>query len=67
MTHPRCHRCDVEMVPGKALESTVVGHEDLGEVCTTHYGGPGRLVNCMKCEICGQSYYLGRKKDDIRN
>ena len=45
------------MKPGIALEQTCTGNPDFpgGEVVTMSPGGPGRLVECMKCEKCGWS------------
>ena len=45
------------MKPGIALEQTYTGSPDFpgGKVVTMSPGGPGRLVECMKCEKCGWS------------
>ena len=53
--HPKCPRCWGVMKPGKAIEQTRVGSPDMGEVVTMSAGGPGRLVDCMKCDACGHS------------
>ena len=52
-----CRRCGGQMKPGIALEQTYTGSTDFpgGEVVTMSPGGPGRLVECMKCEKCGWS------------
>lgn len=52
-----CDKCGAEMQPGKAMLSTVTGSPDLigGEVVTFSPGGPGKLVDCMKCPQCGWS------------
>ena len=53
----RCGRCGSEMRPGVALISTLTGEPDeLGGDCVTlNWGGPGRLVSCLKCVACGHS------------
>lgn len=45
------------MQPGIALQSTLAGIPDFagGEVCTVSPGGPGRLIDCLKCADCGYS------------
>lgn len=52
-----CRRCGGLMKPGIALEQTYTGSPDFpgGEVVTMSPGGPGRLVECMKCRECGWS------------
>lgn len=52
----KCPRCDVPMRPGVAILPTVVGEEDdIGGCVTLSYGGPGRLIDCLKCPECGHS------------
>lgn len=56
----RCKKCYVEMKSGIALENTVVGLPDFSSdkaPCTVSAGGPGKLVDCMKCPSCGYSIY----------
>lgn len=53
-----CRKCGAPMAPGKAIENTLVGIGDFGpadRVVTMSPGGPGRLVDCMKCTACGWS------------
>ena len=57
-----CRKCkrsgkDVEMVKSQAMASTTAGAEDFpNSWIVTHYsGGPGRLVDCLKCPECGWS------------
>lgn len=50
-----CKRCKVELVPGKAIEQTCGGISDFQEIVTISNGGPGRLIDCLKCPICGYS------------
>ncbi len=52
---PTCQKCGGEMKPGKALAQTVTGIPDLGEVVTLSPGGPGKLIDCLKCAECGHS------------
>ena len=49
--------CDGQMLPGIATGQTVTGSADFadGEVVTMGYGGPGRIVACRKCNVCGHS------------
>lgn len=53
-----CIRCQVPLVSGKALENTLVGYPDFlgdSDVCTVSPGGPGKLIECLKCPKCGYS------------
>lgn len=52
-----CPRCPGTMLPGKALAQTFSGTPDFPghEVVTISPGGPGELVDCLKCNICGHS------------
>lgn len=53
----RCRKCGGQMKPGKAIQQTYTGMPDFpnGAVVTLSAGGPGRLVDCDKCEKCGHS------------
>lgn len=53
----RCRRCGGEMAPGKAIAQTYAGIPDFPgkEVVTLSPGGPGVLVDCLKCRECGHS------------
>jgi len=54
----QCKRCRSEMKPGIAMQSTLVGSPDFGpsdDIVTLNPGGPGRLVDCVKCPECGYS------------
>jgi hypothetical protein len=56
-----CGRCGGRMSPGVAMWQTVVGEPDMGgEVVTMSPGGPGRLIECRKCEQCGHSVGAGK-------
>jgi len=60
-----CPKCNTEMTQGKALQQTWrAGLPDLGgsEVQTMHVGGPGKLIDCMKCPECGFSREKGEKE-----
>jgi hypothetical protein len=55
-----CQHCGTPMRPGLAIEQTYLVSVDFpGEPpstgCTMSAGGPGTLVNCMKCSACGWS------------
>ena len=56
-----CRRCGGQMRLGRALISTIRGQPDFadGEVVTQSPGGPGRLVDCLKCSACGHSVFIG--------
>ena len=56
--HSSCPRCGGAMKPGKAIEQAwTAGTPDFidSECVTMSPGGPGRLVDCMKCGECGYS------------
>lgn len=48
-----CPYCSIPLRPGMALRSTVKAHD--GGLSFSH-GGPGRLVECLKCSLCGSSW-----------
>ncbi len=52
-----CSKCGGPMRPGKAIAQTWGGSPDFigGEVVTMSPGGPGRLIDCLKCARCGWS------------
>lgn len=56
---PACHDCAIEMREGIALAQTYVGGppDFPGDThaITVSAGGPGRLVRCWKCPLCGLS------------
>lgn len=54
----RCPRCNGEMKPGIAMGQTLHGMPDFigsKDVVTVSLGGPGKLIDCMKCVNCGYS------------
>lgn len=53
-------KCGGTLKKGQAMESTVTGTPDFpgGEVVTMSFGGPGKLIECNKCTLCGMSYSL---------
>jgi len=63
----KCHRCDVEMTSGVAIEQTYVcGSPDFPgdtHVVTVSAGGPGRLIGCWKCSSCGFSVTTSPSRD----
>ena len=50
-------RCPGGMLPSKAMAQTYSGVPDFpgGDVVTVSAGGPGALVDCLKCNVCGHS------------
>lgn len=59
---PVCRKCNTPMQPSKAIEQTwreglpdFIGGKKLETIRTMHAGGPGKLVDCMKCPACGWS------------
>lgn len=50
-----CIRCRVPLEPGIALVQTTRSSSDLGGIYTVSPGGPGRIVQCLKCPNCGWS------------
>lgn len=54
-----CRLCKITMRPGKALAQTFVGgmpdFEGDTHSSTFSAGGPGKLVDCIKCPQCGKS------------
>lgn len=54
-----CRQCGGTMRPGKSLAQTwgEVSPDFPGEntIGTINYGGPGAMIDCMKCEKCGWS------------
>lgn len=59
MTAHACRKCGAEMQPGKALAQTFVpGSPDFPgdkHASTFSAGGPGEMVDCLKCPACGWS------------
>ena len=46
------------MKPGSAIQETLTGIPDFPgdkHVVTVSPGGPGKMIDCMKCELCGWS------------
>ena len=58
----KCTKCGGEMKPGKAIQQTwEPGTPDFpGQTIgvTMHVGGPGVLIDCLKCSVCGRSITL---------
>ena len=54
----KCKKCNIEMVPGQALENTLYGIPDfIGDdtVCTMSMTGPPIMISVWKCPKCGYS------------
>lgn len=58
----KCRRqnCTGNMLPGMAMGQTYSGVPDFPgrEVVTLSPGGPGVIVRCLKCSVCGYSVSL---------
>jgi hypothetical protein len=52
---PACRKCGGAMKAGKAMAQTV----DCSDEGTCSPAGPGKLIDCMKCERCGWSVTAG--------
>lgn len=52
-----CKKCDGKMIKSQAIGRTWTGLPDFigGSVVTVSPGGPGRLIQCLKCAECGWS------------
>ena len=53
-----CRKCGGAMLPGKAMGQTMTpgAPDDLGgEGQTMSVGGPGVMIDCLKCDACGWS------------
>ncbi|GAB3763660.1 hypothetical protein GCM10028796_17560 [Ramlibacter monticola] len=50
-----CRKCGGAMKPGKAMGQTM----DCSDEGTCSPAGPGKLIDCMKCERCGWSVTAG--------
>lgn len=51
----KCRKCGGAMKPGKAMGQTV----ECSDEGTCSPAGPGKLIDCMKCEVCGWSVTAG--------
>ena len=58
-----CKHCHTPMQPGLAIEQTYTGKPEFrgGEVVTLSPGGPGNLIDCLKCPQCGWSVTKGEE------
>ena len=54
-----CRKCGGRMLPGIATDQTYVGgtpdFPGDSHASTFHAGGPGKVIECQKCENCGWS------------
>jgi hypothetical protein len=50
-------KCNGDMLPGVAIGQTFTGIADFPgcKVVTVSQGGPGKIVQCLKCNACGHS------------
>lgn len=54
----KCRKCGGQMKASKAIEQTHTsgfGFRIGNRIATVSPGGPGKLVDCLKCEKCGHS------------
>ncbi len=54
----KCKKCNGDMHPGKAIAQTLTGMPDFPgdrSAVTLSAGGPGVLIDCLKCSTCGWS------------
>lgn len=58
-----CTKCGGQMKPSKAIAQTFTGTPEWegAEVVTMSAGGPGKLIDCLKCEKCGHSVSTGKE------
>ena len=52
-----CPKCAVILTKGQAIVQTYIGTPEWkgAEAVTMSVGGPGKLIDCMKCPQCGYS------------
>lgn len=60
----RCKNCSTPMRPGQAIQQTYTGTPEFSgsEIVTLSPGGPGKLIDCIKCPQCGWSVTKGDKE-----
>ena len=60
---PVCRKCGGHMKPSKAIAQTFTGTPEWpgAEAVTMSAGGPGKLIDCLKCEKCGHSVSVGEE------
>lgn len=64
-----CKKCGAKMVDGIALENTSVrGVGDFigdknAKICTMYHGGPGKVIDCVKCPECGHSVHKSMSEE----
>lgn len=61
----KCKKCAGEMCKGVAMGQTIKGGipDFIGqkEVVTYSAGGPGKIIDCLKCASCGWSTTIPAK------
>lgn len=63
-TKPGCKKCGGQMAKGVAMAQTYTGrtpNAPKDHVFTMSPGGPGQLIECLKCQRCGWSVTGGGK------
>jgi hypothetical protein len=64
--HTTCKKCQTPLEPGQAIQQTWGGIPDFmgsTEVCTVSPGGPGKLIDCLKCPACGWSMTIPEESE----
>lgn len=67
-TELHCKKCGSPMQPGKAIAQTVTGMPDFPgdkSAVTLSAGGPGVLIDCMKCVACGWSMTVPTEREAL--
>jgi hypothetical protein len=61
----KCKKCKATLKQGIALQNRLGGVPDFvdGEVMTVSPNGKADLIKCLKCPLCGKSYYKGGKTE----
>ena len=60
-----CRRCGHQMKPSKAIDQTWTGEPEWpgATLVTLSPGGPGKLIDCLKCVNCGHSISSSTAKE----
>ena len=69
MPDQTCRKCGATMQPGKALAQTFVGgvpdFPGDDHASTFSAGGPGQMIDCLKCPKCGWSVMESKSDDRV--
>lgn len=64
----KCKKCGSEMAQSKAIAQTLTGMKDFPgdkHAVTLSNGGPGVLIDCLKCTNCGWSMTIPTSPEKI--